>query len=360
MNLLKTLLIAVFLAATFNATARQATDTLYTTSGDRLIVSYNVANNNGKVEIRFTNLKKRLCSDNKDKYDDLAEVSVMFFDRITFNDVTFKGLPPVAFMTPSGFKYKASDDGYFDLEDRPVLVFEGASDDAFSLSIPMFLVHYERRLHYKIIAQCSNLKVTEEPKLAQQSAPVVTTQPESSLDLLIAEGPGITETDIAALTSLRYIEEELSTANKFPFSNELLKRVEELKEMKPMVKNKETVERIETVLDTFESKKAELEAQAQKEEKRKTDSVDYAQCTAIEACEAYLKDHPDGAYLTEVQEKKAQLEKQAEAQSAKEKESTIWIIVGGVLLGILLVAGILVIRQIGKRRKKGNDFVASI
>jgi hypothetical protein len=375
MNLLKTLLIAIALAATFNATARQATDTIYTSSGDRLIISYNVVNNDGKVEIRFTNLKKRLCSDNKEKYDDLAEISVMCFDRNSFNDVTFKGLSPTTIIIPSEFKYIPSDDGFLNLEERPVLVFEGAPDNVFRLIIPMYLVHYERRHHYKILAQCDNLKITEEPKRAQQPAPVVTTQPESSLDLLIAEGPGITETEIAALTSIRYIEEELSTNSKLPFSNELLEKVEELKQLKLTVKNKETVARIDTMLDVFENKKIVLEFQAQEEEKRVKDSADYAQCNTIETYEAYIKDHPDGAYVAEAKKKKAQLEDQTEAQASKEKNFKTWLIVGGILLVDLLILGTLLARYVRKKnhntkseepqpkkrkRKKDNDFVATI
>lgn len=375
MNLLKTLLIAIALAAAFNATARQATDTLYTSSGDRLIISYNVVNNDGKVEIRFTNLKKRLCSDNKEKYDDLAEISVMCFDRNSFNDVTFKGLSPTTIIIPSEFKYIPSDDGFLNLEERPVLVFEGAPDNVFRLIIPMYLVHYERRHHYKILAQCDNLKITEEPKRSQQPAPVVTSQPESSLDLLIAEGPGITETEIAALTSIRYIEEELSTNNKLPFSNELIEKVEELKQLKLTVKNKETIARIDTVLDVFENKKIVLEFQALEEEKRVKDSADYAQCNTIEAYEAYIKDHPDGAYVAEAKKKKAQLEDQAEAQVSKEKNLKTWLIVGGILLVDLLILGILLARYVRKKnhntkseepqpkkrkRKKDNDFVATI
>ena len=375
MNLLKTVLIAIALAATFNAMARQATDTLYTSSGDRLIISYNVVNNDGKVEIRFTNLKKRLCSANKEKYDDLAEISVMCFDRNSFNDVTFKGLPPTTFSIPSGFKYTPSDDGFLNLEEQPVLVFEGAPDNVFRLIIPMYLVHYERKRHYKILAQCDNLKITEEPKHAQQLAPVVT-QPESSLDILIAEGPGITEEEIAALTSIRYIEEELSTNTKLPFSNELLEKVEELKQLKLTLKDKETVARIETVLDAFESKRIVLEFQALEEEKRVKDSADYAQCNTIEAYEAYIKDHPDGAYVDEAQMEKAQLEDQAEAQASEEKKNLrTWLIVGGILLVDLVIAGILVARHVRKKdrdtesedphpkkrkRKKDNDFVATI
>lgn len=375
MKLLKTFLIAIALAATFDATARQATDTLYTSSGDRFIISYNVVNNDGKVEIRFTNLKKRLCSDNKEKYDDLAEISVMCFDRNSFNDVTFKGLSPTTIIIPSGFKYTPSDDGFLNLEERPVLVFEGASDNVFRLSIPMYLVHYERKRHYKILAQCDNLKITEEPKRAQQPAPVVATQPESSLDLLIAEGPGITEAEIEALTLIRYIEEELATDSKYPFSNELLEKVEELKQLKLTVKNKETIERIDFVLDDFESKKIVMDYLAQEEEKRIKDSTDYALCTTIEDYEAYIKDHPEGAYVADAKQKKAQLEDQAEIQISEKKNLKTWLIVGGILLVDLLIAGILVARRAKKKgsdtesedpqpkkrkKKKDNDFVATI
>ena len=375
MNLLKTFLIAIALAATFNATARQVTDTIYTSSGDRFIISYNVVNNDGKVEIRFTNVKKRLCNDNKEKYDDLAEISVMCFDRFNYNDVTFKGLSPTTFIIPPGYKYNPSDDGFLSLEDRPVLVFEGASDDVFGLSIPLFLVHYERKHHYKILAQFDNLIITEEPKRAQQPDPVVNSQPVSSLDILIAEGPAITEADIEALTSIRYVEEELSANSKYPFSNELLAKVDELENLKLTVKNSETLARIDTVLDAFKSKKKELEVLAQEEEKRQKDSTDYVQCTTIAAYEAYLKDHPDGAYVAEAQEKKAQLEIQAEAQASKDKMLKTWIIVGGIVLVALIIVVILVAKHVRRKnrdtvskdshsdkqkRKKDNDFVATI
>lgn len=54
--------------------------------------------------------------------------------------------------------------------------------------------------------------------------------------------------------------------------------------------------------------------QAQAEAERKEDDA-YKKCKTIDACDNYLKNYPQGRYLTEVTAKKAELEKRAEADA---------------------------------------------
>lgn len=361
MTVLRSILLSLLLAFSVVSVAHQVTDTLATPYGDRVIVTYDLVRKGNQFEVKFKEVRKKLGAENKRSYKDLAEVKVMFFDHIGFSDVTFKGLPPAVFMIPPGIAYTQSEDGYLDLDDQPALAFESKSADAtVSLNIPMFLVHYEKKHRYKIFAKCDDLVIEAKTvAYSQQSRAGQDNDDISAMQLLQEEA--LTDVDSDALTSLQYIAEELSKTEKLPFSDMLVQQVESLKILKFKVQNKEIASRIDEIIREFESKKAVLEAKTAKEakrqqetENRKMDSTAFAQCTTMADYEAYIKAHPNGVYLVEAQEMKAKLEEEAAAQTAKEKRRKIWMVVGGVLLGILIFVGNQVLQNFRNMKMQRN------
>lgn len=361
MNHLRTLSLLLLLSSAMVSKANQVNDTLSTPYGDKIIVTYELVQKGNQFEVRFKEVRKKLGTENKRTYKDLAEVKVMFFDHIGFSDVTFKGLPPGVLMIPPGITYTKSEDGYIDLDDQPTLVFECKSTDAtIGLNIPMFLVHYEKKHRYKIFAKCDDLVIEAKPAPnSQQSSTGKDNGGASVMPLLQEEA--LSDVDSDALTSLQYIAEELSKTEKLPFSDMLVQQVENLKILKFKVQNKEIASKIDEIISEFESKKADLEAKAAEEakrqqeaENRKMDSTAFAQCTTITDYEAYIKAHPNGAYLAEAQEMKTQLEEEAATQAAKEKRRKIWMIVGGVLLGILIFIGNQVLQNFRNMKMQRN------
>lgn len=82
-------------------------DTIYTTDGDRIILTYEITNAANQTTIRFTGQQKKLGKLNA-KYTDLSKVAVMFFDRTgNYNsDISITNMVPEAFMIPSEVQYQ--------------------------------------------------------------------------------------------------------------------------------------------------------------------------------------------------------------------------------------------------------------
>ena len=323
MNTAKTILLPSLLLLCMIASARQVTDTLTTSQQDQVILTYDVAQKDGALKISFKGInKKKLGKANKDKYDDLTEVKVMFFDRMgSFTGINFSGLDPSVFMVPSELEYERSEDGYFFLDDNPVLSFKGIPKKNTVISFPMYLAHYEKKAHYKLFSQCVNLVIRlgdlfSHPQ--QQGANAI----ENTFIEVEIDGE-LSETESDALASVNYVLDELQSVNSLPFSDMLNSEIEGLKKLKYKVQNQEIAERIDQALTSFEEKKQSLEKQAAADaaaaqlEAKKQDSIATAQA------------------LQQQEEEKAE----AEAKEKQEKKRNIWMIIGGALLAILLFTG---------------------
>ena len=66
-------------------------------------------------------------------------------------------------------------------------------------------------------------------------------------------------------------------------------------------------------------RKAEEEAKRMEKEAKEREEAAYKACTTIEACEQYLKEYPQGRYVSAVQQKKSELKKAEEERKRKEK-----------------------------------------
>ena len=105
--------------------AKDVRDTVRTTGGDKVIISYNLSYSGDRATVRFTGQQKRLEHRNAAKYKDLGKVAVMFFDRTGSygKDVTVLNVVPKAFMIPDNVVYRKSTEGYFLVKAEPSLEF---------------------------------------------------------------------------------------------------------------------------------------------------------------------------------------------------------------------------------------------
>lgn len=318
-------LFASFLLLCSGIWAKEVTDTLESTKRDRVIVTYDITQNNEQVTVKFTDVKKRLGRTFKDKYKKLNEVVVLFFDRMgNYEDETeFSGITPESFMVPSGVSYKISRDGYFLLNDTQKLTLELKSAESEELKIPIYLAHYEGKHRYKVFSSCGDLiiKLSKHKQAANPSNP--TTQLTTQTITTQEEVDGaLSEADEANIL-IKVVYDLLDDQEGEEFSGELQQAISKLRVIGHSTSDPSLSSRIGDVLTDCKQKEKELKANASA----------VADAAAKEA---------------ELQAKKAQEEAQARQDSIaaaaqqkaeEDRKQNLWLIIGGVVLAILAFVG---------------------
>lgn len=318
-------LFASFLLLCSGIWAKEVTDTLESTKRDRVIVTYDITQNNGQVVIKFIGAQKRLGRTFKDKYKKLDEVVVLFFDRMgNYGDETeFLGISPEPFMVPSGVNYKISRDGYFLLNDNQKLSLELKSTDSEELKIPIYIAHYEGKHRYKVISSCGDLviKMSKHKQTVNPNNPTtqLTTQTITSQEEV--DG-ALSEADEANIL-IKVVYDLLDDQEGEEFSGELQQTISRLRVIGHSTSDHSLSTKISDVLADCKQKEKELKA------------------SASAAADAAAKE-------AELQAKKAQEEAQARQDSIaavaqqkaeKDRKQNLWLIIGGVILAILAFVG---------------------
>lgn len=292
----------------------EVTDTVYSTQNDRVIISYEVSTQNGIVTLRFLESRNILGNIHNIEYE-LNATKAMFFDRIGSNsDIRLTGKNPVAIMWPSEIEYKASKDGYFLLSDLPSLKFSLASTNPLSISIPIFLVHYEGKKRYKIFCRCDDLVVSLPGTSKSPSVP--TPQNDSSEQITISPEVEIPLTDVEeASIQIRKVSDLLSEQDGTEFTDELKDAISKLRDLSYRISDQKVVSEINEVLTRCKDKEKEIkrrkeaeEAAALKETERK-DSINQARQDSIRVAQTI--------------------------QAEKKEKRNLWLLIGGVLLAII-------------------------
>ena len=318
-------LFALFLLLCSGIWAKEVTDTLESTKRDRVIVTYDITQNNGQVVVKFIDAKKRLGRTFKDKYKKLDEVVVLFFDRMgNYGDETeFSGISPEPFMVPSGVSYKISRDGYFLLNDNQKLSLELKSAETEELKIPIYIAHYEGKHRYKVFSSCGDLiiKLSKHKQTVNPSNP--TTQLTTQTITTQEEVDGaLSELDEANIL-IKVVYDLLDDQEGEEFSGELQQSISKLRVIGHSTSDHSLSSRISDVLADCKQKEKELKA------------------SAIAAADAAAKE-------AELQAKKAQEEAQARQDSIaaaaqqkaeEDRKQNLWLIIGGVFLAILAFVG---------------------
>lgn len=316
------MLMLACLAFALDSVAKDVKDTLYSSAGDRVIVGYSINNSGGQVTVKFNSVLKKLGQRSQEKYKKLDEVAVVIFDRTgNYAEVKFDGLATNAFMVPANVNYTPSADGYFLLQDCPMLQFSVRQGEEANLSIPLYLAHYEKKRHYKVFGQCGTLqlacnsggkKVEGGGRMAEGGVTETTITSEELTD------EGISPADEAAIR-MSSITSMLERATKLPFPEELTHEVAMLRELRFKVTDAGVSKQISAVLDAYDSKKQMLETQAEADQQAEKAARER------QAQEAQARTDSITAATAE--------------QASKDKKDMMWLIGGIAGLGILLLVG---------------------
>lgn len=321
----KILIAFVLLFACVSVLAREVTDTLESSKRDRVIVTYDITQNNGQITIKFLDVKKKLGGTYREKYQKLNEVAVLFFDR-TGNyedDMEFSGINTDAFMIPKEVKYKASKDGYFLLNDNPTLTMELKYGENAVLSIPLFIAHYEGKHRYKVFSRCENLNIYLSKKKSVKVQEVSTQQLMTQTIISQEEMEG-TDADVAVANSLiNRINGLLAEQEEYSFSDELKQAISSLREISYRPIDSDLSSRIGEVLSACNSKEKVLKEEAK--------AAEYAAArnAEIQAKLAEEKAQARQDSIAAVAQKKAE----------ENRKQNLWLIIGGVILAILVFVG---------------------
>lgn len=309
-------------------------DTIYTTDGDRIILTYEIVSSANQTIIKFIGQQKKLGRINA-KYKDLSKIAVMFFDRTgDYNDgVSVTNMVPEAFMTPSGVQYQKSTDGFYLIQAEPKLVFTVTSDT--EILIPIYLAYKPKKGKYELFSRSRDLKIS----LGSQkntSSMRTALQTEQQIITSTAEIEPDNTVVIKVLESINIAKDLISETTALPFSDNLQDEINYLRQKRREITDNELVSEITDVMDLYESKKrmleekslAEQQAQQHEEELRaqKEAQVIKAQNDSLEAVR--------------------------QAATEREKKRNLWMIIGGIVLAVFAFVGNQIFQSMRNRKNQ--------
>ena len=327
--------ICLWIALTLCSTlwANKVTESLVSPTGDRVTITYDVSIKDGMAVLSFDGASKMLGPSYVRKYNKLEDVAVVFFDHIgVYNDGTvFKGANIRAFTVPAGLRCKSTSFGYYLVQQQPSLTFELVDDESAMLTIPIYLAHYERTLHYKIFASCGELKIKISPTHATEPVAVLPANTQTVVETLEEEIESLPETDAVAIKRANNIVDLLTRQEEYPFEEYLTEEVRSLRKQRSEVKDDNIVKMIDDILAQYDAKertmKTEYEKKLQQQQQAVQDSI------------------------KKEQEREAQA---AEAKEEEQKKRNLWMLIGGAIMAVLLFVGGQVMQTIRNRRTQRN------
>lgn len=310
--------------------AKEIRDTIYTTDGDRIILTYDLTQSSNQVSIQFIDQQKKLGILNAGKYKEkeLSKIAVMFFDRTGNygNEINITGMTPEAFMVPSGAKYKSSQEGFYLIQSNPKLSF--TVDSEVQLTIPIYLAHKPKKGKYTLFSKSRDLKITLLPKNHSS------VKSGSSSQLTITSTNDLEDDNsdlIKVVESVNLAKRLIEETSRLPFSSEVEDELLFLRQKKHEISSSDLVSDISDVIRLYESKKAMLEQNAEslsREEELKSQR--------------------------ELEAKNDSIANAQQLAEQKEKKRSLWMILGGILLAILAFVGNQVFQELRDRRNQRN------
>lgn len=339
MNSIRASLTVLAFLIGFGASAKEVSDTLCSAKNDRIIVTYSITQKDNKVYLEFKNVRKLLGDYHHKKYEkETDRIHTLFFDWIGIRkDMKFTGDTPSAICLPAKASYKKSSDGYFVIEQRPSLSFDLTASETKIINIPVYLSHYEGKQHYKILCSCGNL-IIQIPNTSLTPSTSNRQPPKSSVEYSEI-GEEFDKLNEQALNLIKSINKDLPSQDTLPMDNTLLRKIDNLVDLQQEIQSDDIVKRIDETLEAYKNKKKELEKRIESIKKVQEDDKAFTDCNSKEDYERYVKQHPEGKHADEAKSKISDFETKAKEEEDHQKKRTIWMIIGGVLLAILLFVG---------------------
>lgn len=317
-----------------HAEGKTKKDTIYTTDGDRVILTYEITNAANQATIRFTGQQKKLGRQNA-IYKDLSKVAVMFFDR-TGNygsDVSITNMVPEAFMTPPDVKYQKSQDGFYIVQTEPKLSFTVKTDT--EITIPVYLAYKPKKGKYILFSKSMDLKIplgTQKGSGLNRATVQTVQQTITSTTEMESDNTGA----IKVIESINIAKNLISETAELPFSDNLLDEINYLRQKRREITDDALVAGITEVMELYESKKRLLEEKNSAEQQARQQEEELRAQKEAEAIRA------QNDSIAAVQQMAAE----------KEKKRNLWMIVGGVILAVLAFVGNQVFQSIRNKRNQ--------
>ncbi|MCC8039310.1 MAG: hypothetical protein LIP02_14425 [Bacteroidales bacterium] len=335
---------SLLLLVTLSTQAKEVTDTLATTSGDRVILRYSVAHEGDAYSLKFSATPRVIPSASsklrKESKGSLDRLKVVIFDRVgDFGATKWKGLTPKAFIKPSEMSYDDSKDGYYILGQSTPLVFKDASTEPVKVNFPLFVALYEKKQNYKLLTQSAGpLVVSFSPDKATKSGS--TGSAASHTESVTVSSSVETEADnsdiTSALQSIEMVNQLLAITTEVPFSSSLEMELMSLRMMKTKISDPDLLGKINDVLFAASQKEKEL-----------TDAA-----TILDQAEKLKEKEELEKQKQEALQQQKAAEEQARQQEEKQQKRSMWMIIGGVLLAVVGFVGNAVFRHFSEVRSQ--------
>lgn len=365
--------ILVFLVCCFSLrlSAKEKTETLQIPDVGRLIIRYDEnVDKNGTASISILSVQKKFGMGYSNRLD---RIRVLFFDKSGGHseDEFISGIATEALMVSSDeMTYIRSADGIVWLDEKPELKLQLKTNSS-SLAIPVYIAQYEKKHKYKILASCGKLVIPlsiPKHQAFAASAPngkvsrTITTTEE------IEEVADLSDNEVAGIL-LNRIQEllEQSPADRLPEG--LDSYVEELRKVEVKIKDAGLRAKISDMLSRVENKKSEVaenesrlrmqegdDAAAKAEEKEARRNMDYlnerlanisgltendvAEMKTL-ANELRRQSHSvsDPQLASEMKSVADRCDEEAKKIDDSKKRRNIWLIIGGILFGVVMFVG---------------------
>ena len=246
------------------ASAREVRDTLRSDSRDKVFVTYDISYQSNDVTITFTTVKKTLADDREGKYK-LTDVKVLFFERDgEFNDDRFTGDISTNSLreVKTDWEYERSGQGYVWLERDTELRLQLHAVES-TLSIPIYLANYEKKHTYKIIADCGILKIHLKKENTADSYPRRSTgmRTESTVTTEEIEVDELDEHNNAEIADalMERMKDYLQQVPTASLLNDLKADYTELRRLEPTITDSELRSRISSLLQRVRDYEQEME-----------------------------------------------------------------------------------------------------
>lgn len=338
------LALALLLACNL-ASAHKATETLSSPNSDKVSITYEILQNNGKVTICFTNVRKTIGNHGR-KYQNPDEIVVLFFDRKGGydSDVHFSGeINTNPFTIPAGLEYKKSEDGFFIIGQStpPKLTFEMTASAAVDLSIPIYLAWHPKRGKYEVFQHCGNLDIA----IAPETTPQKKGSQQKTVEYAVEDEESSFSFEDEARQRIAHIN-ALLAYQEDSFSPELVNEIACLNALKAKINDKRILTEIDETLERCDEKRDEIKQQAQQrenankqEEAKAIEDAEFRNCRTAEDYDHFLKLYPNSEHKAEAEKNRDELKQEKENETKKQQKRTIWIIIGGGLMAALLFVG---------------------
>ena len=257
--------------------AVEVEDTIMSMSKDYVFVRYNIAEHNGKITVSFSEVRKRLGLKYRDKYRKLNEVCVLFFDRGGDYKDKFKsdiGTEPLK-VRSNEIRYIQSDDGYVRLDNRTFISLDLLTDQS-TLSLPIYLAHYEGKQHYKVFAKCENLNIrlSKRARKGASGNAMEVVKREIPVTEEVEVGTHITPAQEAELL-IKNVKEGLGQDNPSMATLESLgRKIDRLRDLEVVIPDKALKSEINNILQIYDSKKQAAKQQQDDEDKMERQMAD--------------------------------------------------------------------------------------